>query len=167
MPSTPSTSEYMSKNFWSRFKVVLRKVGHLPGGARPAAHYIPTRRIDRRGRTAVHCAKPALQCPRAGAKVIAPFDRCRKKEPMADFDDMLEDLKQKRDELRVQMNLASREVKEEWDELEEKMEEFSSKAKQFANDAKLRETGSGLGDALGSLGHELKLGYQRIRDALK
>ena len=35
------------------------------------------------------------------------------------------------------------------------------------HDAKLRETGSGLGDALGSLGHELKLGYQRIRDALK
>ena len=86
---------------------------------------------------------------------------------MADFDEMLAELKQKRDELRVQMNLASREVKEEWDELEEKMEEFSSKAKQFADDAKLREPGSGMGDALGSLGHELKLGYQRIRDALK
>ena len=86
---------------------------------------------------------------------------------MADFDDMLEDLKQKRDELRVQMNLASREVKEEWDELEEKMEEFSAKAKKLAADAKLKETGSGLGDALGQLGHEIKLGYERIRDAVK
>jgi cytochrome c556 len=86
---------------------------------------------------------------------------------MADFDDMLEELKQKRDELRVQMNLASKEVKEEWDELEEKMEEFSAKAKKLAADAKLKETGSGLGDALGQLGHEIKLGYERIRDAVK
>jgi cytochrome c556 len=86
---------------------------------------------------------------------------------MADFDDMLEELKQKRDELRVQMNLASKEVKEEWDELEEKMDEFSSKAKKLAADAKLKETGSGLGDALGQLGHEIKLGYERIRDAVK
>jgi SMC interacting uncharacterized protein involved in chromosome segregation len=86
---------------------------------------------------------------------------------MADFDEMLEELKQKRDELRVQMNLASKEVKEEWDELEDKMEEFSSKAKRFAADAKLKETGSGLGDALGKLGHEIKLGYERIRDAVK
>ena len=86
---------------------------------------------------------------------------------MADFDDMLEELKQKRDELRVQMNLASKEVKEEWEELEEKMDEFSTKAKKFAADAKLKETGSGLGDALGKLGHEIKLGYERIRDAVK
>jgi hypothetical protein len=86
---------------------------------------------------------------------------------MADFDDMLEDLKQKRDELRVQMNLASKEVKEEWDDLEDKMDEFAAKAKQLAEDAKLKETGSGLGDALGKLGHEIKLGYERIRDAVK
>ena len=86
---------------------------------------------------------------------------------MADFDEMLEELKQKRDELRVQIHLASKEVKEEWEELEEKMEEFSDKAKKFAEDAKLKETGSSLGDALGGLGQEIKLGYQRIRDALK
>ena len=41
---------------------------------------------------------------------------------MDDFDDLMDELKQKRDELRVQMNLASREFKEEWDELEEKMQ---------------------------------------------
>lgn len=74
---------------------------------------------------------------------------------MTDFDDLIEDLKQKRDELRVQMDLASKEVKEEWDELEEKTEKFLSRA-QF------RKTGEGVGDALGQLGHELKLGYQRI-----
>jgi hypothetical protein len=86
---------------------------------------------------------------------------------MTDFDDMLEELKQKRDELRVQMNLASKDAKVEWDELEEKMDEFAAKAKKFAAEAKLDETGSGLGDALGQLGHEIKLGYERIRDAMK
>ena len=54
---------------------------------------------------------------------------------MTDFDDMIDELKQKRDELRVQMHLASKEVKDEWNELEEKMEDFSGKAKQFSSDA--------------------------------
>ena len=85
---------------------------------------------------------------------------------MTDFDDIIEALKQNRDELRVQMNLASKEIKDEWNELEEKMEDFSGKAKQFSNDAKLKETGEGIGEALGQLGGELKRGYERIRNAL-
>lgn len=86
---------------------------------------------------------------------------------MTDFDDIIEELKQKRDELQLQMHLASKEVKDEWEELEEKMEDFSGKAKQFSSDAKLKETGEGVGDALGQLGGELKRGYERIRDALR
>ena len=86
---------------------------------------------------------------------------------MADFDELLDELKQKRDELRVQMHLASKEVKEEWEDLEEKMDKFTGQAKKFADDAKLKETGSGLGEALGKLGQEIKLGYERIRDAIK
>jgi hypothetical protein len=86
---------------------------------------------------------------------------------MTDVDELLEELKQKRDELRVKMHLASKDAKDEWEELEEKMEEFSGKAKQFANDAKIKETGEGLGEALGKLGHEIKLGYERVRDAIK
>jgi len=50
---------------------------------------------------------------------------------MADIDEIIEELKQKRDEIRVQINLASKEVKEEWEELEEKMEDFADKAKQI------------------------------------
>ena len=86
---------------------------------------------------------------------------------MADIDELLEELKQKRDELRVQMHLASKEVKDEWEDLEKKMEDFSGKAKQFTEDAELKKTGAGLGEALGTLGHELKRGYERVRDALK
>ncbi len=86
---------------------------------------------------------------------------------MSDLDDIVEDLKQKRDEVRVQINLASREIKDEWKDLEEKMDEFSGKISQFAGDAQLKETGEGLGQALGEVGKELKRGYERIRDAIK
>ena len=79
---------------------------------------------------------------------------------MSEFDDLVYDLKQKRDELRLKIHLASREAQDEWEELEEKMKEFSSKAE-------LGKTGEGIGDALGKVGEELKLGYQRIRNAIK
>ena len=79
---------------------------------------------------------------------------------MGDFEDLVADLKQKRDELRLKIHLASREAQDEWEELEEKMQEFSSRAE-------LGKTGEGLGEALGKFGQELKLGYKRIRDAIK
>ena len=79
---------------------------------------------------------------------------------MAEFEDLVADLKQKRDELRLKIHLASKEAQDEWEELEEKMQEFSSRAE-------LGKTSEGLGDALGKLGRELKLGYNRIRDAVR
>jgi uncharacterized coiled-coil DUF342 family protein len=86
---------------------------------------------------------------------------------MIDFDDLVEELQQKRDELRVQMNLASREMKDEWDELEEKLGELTAKARQLAAEANLKETGEGVGKAMSQLGDEIKLGYERIWKALK
>ena len=79
---------------------------------------------------------------------------------MSEFDDLIADLKQKRDELRVQMHLASKEVQDEWQELEAKMSDFAARAE-------LDKTGEGLGEAFRSLGQELKQGYERIRDAVK
>ena len=79
---------------------------------------------------------------------------------MSEFDDLIADLKQKRDELRLKIHLASKEAQDEWDELEEKMQEFSSRAE-------LDKTGEGLGDAFAKLGEELELGYKRIRNAVK
>ncbi|HEX9852537.1 MAG TPA: hypothetical protein VGA68_05960 [Woeseiaceae bacterium] len=79
---------------------------------------------------------------------------------MADFDKLLQELKQKRDELRVRIHLASREIQEEWKELDGKMEDFSRRAR-------LKETGAGVSKALGALGDELKSGYKRIHRALK
>ncbi len=86
---------------------------------------------------------------------------------MSEFDDLIEELKQKRDELRVQINLASKEARDEWQELEAKMEDFTAKAKGFADEAGLGETGEGVGKALGEVGRELKLGYERILKAIK
>ena len=86
---------------------------------------------------------------------------------MSEFDDLMEELKQKRDELRVQINLASMEARDEWQELEQKMEDFTARAKEKAGDAGLSETGEGVGKALGELGGELKLGYERILKAIK
>jgi len=86
---------------------------------------------------------------------------------MTDFDDLVDELKQKRDDLRLQIHLASKEVKDEWEDLEEKMHDFSGKAKKFSNDAKLKETGEGIGDALATVGHELKQGYDRIKKAIQ
>ena len=79
---------------------------------------------------------------------------------MSKTDEMLEELKQRRDELRLKMHLASKELQDEWDELEDKLEHFREKAR-------LRETGEGVGRALGELGQEIKEGYRRIRDALR
>ena len=79
---------------------------------------------------------------------------------MTDLDDLFDQLKQKRDEVRVQIHLASKEVQDEWHELEQKMEDFSAKAR-------LADTSTGVGHALSELGSELKKGYKRIREAIK
>lgn len=79
---------------------------------------------------------------------------------MAKIDDLVSELKQKRDELKLQIHLGSKEARDEWEELEVKMGEFRRKAD-------LDKTGEGLESALENLGDELKAGYRRIRDAIK
>ncbi len=79
---------------------------------------------------------------------------------MNEFNDVVDTLKQMRDELRVQIHLASKDVQDDWEELEEKMKNITDKAG-------LDETGEGVGKAIEQLGQELKLGYERVRDAIK
>jgi len=79
---------------------------------------------------------------------------------MSEYDDLVADLKQKRDELRLKIHLASKDAQDEWEDLEKKMQEFSSRAE-------LDKTGEGISDALGKFAEELKRGYKRIRDAIK
>jgi vacuolar-type H+-ATPase subunit D/Vma8 len=79
---------------------------------------------------------------------------------MSEYDDLVADLKQKRDELRLKIHLASKDAQDEWEDLEKKMQEFSSRAE-------LDKTGEGISDALDRFAEELKRGYKRIRDAIK
>jgi hypothetical protein len=79
---------------------------------------------------------------------------------VTDMNELLVELKKLRDELELKMHLASLEMKQEWGELEQKMESFSSRAG-------LETTRDALGGALGVLGGEIKLGYQRFKAALK
>lgn len=79
---------------------------------------------------------------------------------MSDIDDLVLSLKQMRDELRLQIHLARKEVQDDLEELEEKLDDMAAKAQ-------LAETGEGVSEAIEQLGQELKLGYQRIRDAVR
>jgi vacuolar-type H+-ATPase subunit D/Vma8 len=78
---------------------------------------------------------------------------------MSEYDKLLEQLKQKRDELKVQMHLASRDASDEWEDLEKKMQRFREKAE-------LKRSGQEVEGALDQLGKELKEGYQRLKKAL-
>ncbi len=75
-----------------------------------------------------------------------------------------EELRQVRDELRVQMHLAAAEAKEEWDDLEKKWDHAHAHLKKVEEAA--GEAAEDVGEALSILGEELKKGYKRIRDAM-
>jgi hypothetical protein len=74
------------------------------------------------------------------------------------------ELRQSRDELRVEMALAKAEIRDDWDELEKQWHRFSQQMKGAGHEA--TEASDDVGDALANLGGELKKGYQRIRKAL-
>ena len=79
---------------------------------------------------------------------------------MTELSKRFEELKQLRDELRLQIHLGSMELQEEWEELERKWSEFRRKAE-------LQKTAEGLEQVLMDLGAELRLAYQRLSKALK
>ena len=79
---------------------------------------------------------------------------------VSDIDDIVAQLEQERNELRVLMPDASRELQDDWLELEEKTEDFVAKVRESAPDEETAE-------ALETLGNELKQGYERIRKVLR
>jgi len=87
---------------------------------------------------------------------------------MADLESRMamlkEDLRQTRDELRVQMHLAKADARDDWDNLEKKWDEFQGKLDKVEDAAE--DSAKDVGGALAALGDEIKAGYQRIRDAM-
>jgi len=78
---------------------------------------------------------------------------------MTETSSLFEDLKRTRDEIRLQIHLASMEARDEWNELETKWENFARKAQ-------LKETAENLGEAAEELAGEIKAGYVKLKKAL-
>ena len=78
---------------------------------------------------------------------------------MSHIESLIEELKQARDELRLQIHLGSKELQDEWAKLEPKCDEF-------LKEADLEESAERLGAATRALGEELKQAYERVRSAL-
>jgi len=77
---------------------------------------------------------------------------------------LIQDLKQMRDELEVQLHLASADAKDEFAELEKKWDQLRARADVVGEAA--GETAGSVGDAISMAADELKKGYQRIKGLL-
>jgi hypothetical protein len=80
------------------------------------------------------------------------------------LDQLIEEVEQIRDELEVQMHLASADARDRWDELEKKLSHLRSRARTVGRAA--GEAAGNVGEALDLLAHELKRGYEKIRGLL-
>jgi hypothetical protein len=85
------------------------------------------------------------------------------------WDDLIETLKQQRDELRVQMHLASLDAKDEFDELEKKWDQWSAEAKAQAKplSAVIEDSAKNVGSALDLVLDEVKQSYDRIKGQIE
>jgi len=74
------------------------------------------------------------------------------------IDEMLDNLKQERDELRVKLQLAKLEATDEWGKIEAKLVKL---------EAKVKEIGGATAEASQSIGEAAKLLGEEIREGLK
>lgn len=80
------------------------------------------------------------------------------------LDQLGEDLKQLRDEIELQIHLASADARDEFGELEKKWEQFRARLDVVGKAT--GEAAEDVGDALDLVGSELKKSYQKIRSLL-
>ncbi len=78
--------------------------------------------------------------------------------------EIIEDIKQHRDELALKVNLGKLEAKDMWDEAEEKLEKLASKGKLVAGEAE--DAAKNTLEAAKLLAQEIKKGYDSIRKLL-
>jgi intergrase/recombinase len=81
-----------------------------------------------------------------------------------EIDKLNDALKQQRDEIKVQLHLASLEAKEEWDKAEKNFDQFIDKVGIISDETK--ETGEDILHTTKVIGDELKTTYQRIKQRL-
>lgn len=80
------------------------------------------------------------------------------------LDDVINKLKQERDELKLQMHLASMDAKDEYERLSGKCDELTDQYEPVKD--VVEETAENVFSALGLVADELKVGFQRVRKAI-
>jgi chromosome segregation ATPase len=80
------------------------------------------------------------------------------------LEELIAKLKQERDELKVQMHLASMDAKDEYERISGKVDELTDQYEPV-KDA-VEETAGNVLSALGLVADELKFGFQRVRQSL-
>ncbi len=80
------------------------------------------------------------------------------------FEEEMEGLHQLRDELRVQSELGSMELRDQWQELEHRWGELEGKVKLIREGA--QEDAAEIREAAKILGEELRKGFQHLRSRL-
>jgi dsDNA-specific endonuclease/ATPase MutS2 len=77
------------------------------------------------------------------------------------LDDIIESLRQERDELNLQLHLAKAEVKQEWEQLEKKWDNLEQRFDSFGNEAKA--SAGEVAASLRQVAADLDRAYKRLR----
>ncbi len=80
------------------------------------------------------------------------------------IDEMLSELKQERDELRVKVHLAKLEAGDEWEKLEVKLAKLEAKTRELADAT--AEMSQDIGAAAKLLGEEIRDGFKKLAGRL-
>ncbi len=80
------------------------------------------------------------------------------------IEEMLNELKQERDELKVKLQLAKMEAGDEWEKLEAQLEKLEAKTKELGSAA--ADASQDIGAAAKLLGEEIANGFKKIRKHL-
>ena len=83
---------------------------------------------------------------------------------MKDFESVMKNLEQSRDELKLQAHLFNAEVKDDWNELEKKWEHLASEVRPAMRAAK--EASENISEANKLLMEEIRNGFQNIKSKL-
>ena len=80
------------------------------------------------------------------------------------LEETISKLKQERDELKLQMHLASMDAKDEYDRISNKVDDLTEQFEPVSN--AVEETAENVFTALGMAAEELKIGFGRVRKAI-
>ncbi|MCA9141033.1 MAG: hypothetical protein KDB00_29890 [Planctomycetales bacterium] len=78
--------------------------------------------------------------------------------------EVISKLKQERDELKLQMHLASMDAKDEYDRISDKVDQLTAQYEPMTD--AVEDAADNVFSALGLAADELKIGYQRVRKAI-